>query len=337
MKTLSDVQLSILDLAPVVEGKPIAESFKNTLDLAQKAESWGFHRFWLAEHHNLEGVASAATAVLIGYVAGGTKKIRVGSGGIMLPNHAPLVIAEQFGTLETLYPERIDLGLGRAPGTDPLTMRALRRDLTDKNVDFSEQVQEMLYYLAPAQVGQRVKAVPGAGLNIPLWLLGSSLYSAQLAAALGLPYAFAGHFAPDMMMQAIDLYRVGFKPSQFLAKPRVMVGVQIVAADTNERAQVLATSNYRRFLGIIRNDRTAIQPPISLEEMEKVWRPGEKEVVQRMLRTAIVGGPSEVESGLKRLIAETEADEVMVVSDAYEHADRLRSFEIIQSVAGLRG
>jgi luciferase family oxidoreductase group 1 len=333
MKTLSEIPLSVLDLAPIAEGKSIADSFKNTLDLAQKAEQWGYHRFWLAEHHNLEGIASAATAVLIGYVAGGTSKIRVGSGGIMLPNHAPLVIAEQFGTLETLYPNRIDLGLGRAPGTDPLTMRALRRDLTDKNVDFSEQVQELQYYLAPAEPGQRVRAVPGAGLQIPLWLLGSSLYSAQLAAALGLPYAFAGHFAPDLMMQALDLYRIGFKPSAFLKKPYAMVGVQIVAADTLENAQRLATTNYRRFLGIIRNDRVAMKPAISLQEMEQVWRPGEKEIVMKMLRTAIVGGPEQVRAGMQRLIAETGADELMIVSDTYEHKDRLRSFEIIQQVA----
>lgn len=333
MKTLAETRLSILDLAPIAEGKSIADSFRNMVDLAQRAEAWGYHRYWLAEHHNLEGIASAATSVLIGHVASATKKIRVGSGGIMLPNHAPLVIAEQFGTLEILYPDRIDLGLGRAPGTDALTMRALRRDHTDKNVDMSEQVQELLYYFAPAQPGQRVRAVPGAGLSVPVWLLGSSLYSAQLAAALGLPYAFAGHFAPDMMMQALDLYRVGFRPSEYLREPYSMVGVQVVAADTPAKAQHLATTNYRRFLGIVRNERIALKPPIALEEMEQLWRPGEKELVQRMLRTAVIGGPEDVRTGLAKLVRETGVDELMIVSDAYEHRDRLRSFEIVQQVA----
>jgi luciferase family oxidoreductase group 1 len=333
MKTLAETRLSILDLAPIAEGKSIADSFRNMVDLAQRAEAWGYHRYWLAEHHNLEGIASAATSVLIGHVASATKKIRVGSGGIMLPNHAPLVIAEQFGTLEILYPDRIDLGLGRAPGTDALTMRALRRDHTDKNVDMSEQVQELLYYFAPVQPGQRVRAVPGAGLSVPVWLLGSSLYSAQLAASLGLPYAFAGHFAPDMMMQALDLYRVGFQSSEYLREPYSMVGVQVVAADTSAKAQHLATTNYRRFLGIVRNERIALKPPISPEEMELLWRPGEKELVQRMLRTAVIGGPEEVRTGLAKLVRETGVDELMIVSDAYEHRDRLRSFEIVQQVA----
>jgi luciferase family oxidoreductase group 1 len=333
MKTLAETRLSILDLAPIAEGKSIADSFRNMVDLAQRAEAWGYHRYWLAEHHNLEGIASAATSVLIGHVASATKKIRVGSGGIMLPNHAPLVIAEQFGTLEILYPDRIDLGLGRAPGTDALTMRALRRDHTDKNVDMSEQVQELLYYFAPVQPGQRVRAVPGAGLSVPVWLLGSSLYSAQLAASLGLPYAFAGHFAPDMMMQALDLYRVGFQSSEYLREPYSMVGVQVVAADTSAKAQRLATTNYRRFLGIVRNERIALKPPISPEEMELLWRPGEKELVQRMLRTAVIGGPEEVRTGLAKLVRETGVDELMIVSDAYEHRDRLRSFEIVQQVA----
>lgn len=330
MKNLSDIQLSVLDLAPISEGQSIGSAFENTVQLAQHVEALGYHRFWLAEHHNLEGIASAATAILIGHVASHTQKIRVGSGGIMLPNHAPLVVAEQFGTLETLYPERIDLGLGRAPGTDPLTMRALRRDFTDKNVDFSEQVQELMYYLEPVQPGQRVRAVPGAGLKIPIWLLGSSLYSAQLAAALGLPYAFAGHFAPDLMMQAIDLYRVGFQPSAVLSKPRVMVGVQVVAADTTEKARMLATTNYQRFLGIVRNDRVAMKPPVTEEQMNQLWRPGEKELVMKMLRTAVIGNVTEVAAGLQKLIDETGADELMIVSDAYEVKDRLRSFEIIQ-------
>lgn len=329
MKKLADTKLSVLDLAPVAEGKTIAESFHNTLDLARHAEALGYHRFWMAEHHNLEGIASAATAVLLGFVAGGTSKIRVGSGGIMLPNHAPLVIAEQFGTLETLYPGRIDLGLGRAPGTDGLTMRALRREMTGREADFSELVEELQYYFAPATAGQKVRAIPGAGLNVPIWLLGSSLYSAQLAAVMGLPYAFAGHFAPELMMRAIDLYRVGFQPSEVLKEPKVMIGVQVLAADTDQKAELLATSLYQRFLGIIRNQRVNLRPPVA--SMDEIWSPMEKEVVLSKLRTSVVGGPEKIKAGLQKLIDETQADELMIVSDAYEHADRLKSFEIIAS------
>ncbi|KYG61932.1 luciferase [Bdellovibrio bacteriovorus] len=331
MKKLSSTPLSVLDLAPIAEGKTIADSFRNTLDLAKHVESLGYHRFWLAEHHNLEGIASAATSVLIGYVAGGTSKIRVGSGGIMLPNHAPLVIAEQFGTLETLYPGRIDLGLGRAPGTDGFTMRALRKDFTNKDVEFSDQVQELQYFFAPAAPGQKVKAVPGAGIDVPIWLLGSSLYSAQLAAVLGLPYAFAGHFAPEMMMQAIDLYRVGFQPSKHLKAPRVMMGVQVVAADSDEKAKYLATTNYQRFLGIIRNQRVSLKPPV--QDMDALWTPMEKEHVLQKLGTAVIGGPQKVQEGLQKLIDQTGADELMIMSDAFDHADRRRSFEIIKEVS----
>lgn len=330
MKKLSETKLSILDLAPVAQGKSIADSFQNTLELARHAENLGYHRFWLAEHHNLDGIASAATSVLIGYVAGGTSKIRVGSGGVMLPNHAPLVIAEQFGTLETLYPGRIDLGLGRAPGSDGYTMRALRREMTGREAEFSELVQELQYYFAPAQEGQKVRAIPGAGIKVPMWLLGSSLYSAQLAAALGLPYAFAGHFAPEMMMQALDIYRVGFQASEVLKEPRVMVGVQVLAADTDEKAQRLATTLYQRFLGIIRNQRVSLQPP--LDSMEGVWSPAEKEHVLTRLRTSVFGGPAKVKEGLQKLIDETQADELMIVSDAYDFSDRKRSLEIIQEV-----
>lgn len=331
MKKLSSTPLSVLDLAPIAEGKSIADSFHNTLDLAKHVESLGYHRFWLAEHHNLDGIASAATSVLIGYVAGGTSKIRVGSGGIMLPNHAPLVIAEQFGTLETLYPGRIDLGLGRAPGTDGFTMRALRKDFTNKDVEFSDQVQELQYFFAPATPGQKVKAVPGAGIDIPMWLLGSSLYSAQLAAVLGLPYAFAGHFAPEMMMQAIDLYRVGFQASKHLKAPRVMMGVQVVAADSDEKAKYLATTNYQRFLGIIRNQRVSLRPPV--QDMDSLWTPMEKEHVLQKLGTAVIGGPQKVQEGLQQLIDQTGADELMIMSDAFDHADRRRSFEIIKEVS----
>jgi len=331
MKKLSETKLSVLDLAPIAEGKTVADSFRNTLDLARHAEDLGYHRYWLAEHHNLDGIASAATSVLIGYVAGGTKTIRVGSGGIMLPNHAPLVIAEQFGTLATLYPDRIDLGLGRAPGTDGFTMRALRREMTGREAEFSDLVQELMYYFAPAQEGQKVRAIPGAGVDVPVWLLGSSLYSAQLAAVMGLPYAFAGHFAPDLMMQAIDIYRVGFQPSKNLQQPRVMVGVQVLAADTDEKANRLATTLYRRFLGIIRNQRVSLQPPV--ESMEGLWNPAEKDLVLSRLRTSVFGGPEKVKEGLQKLIDETQADELMIVSDTYEHADRRRSFEIIKEVS----
>lgn len=331
MKKLVDTKLSVLDLAPVAQGKTIYESFKNTLDLARHVEQLGYHRFWLAEHHNLEGIASAATSVLIGYVAGGTSKIRVGSGGIMLPNHAPLVIAEQFGTLATLYPNRIDLGLGRAPGTDGLTMRALRREMTGRESEFSDLVKELQYYFAPAQEGQKVRAVPGAGVSVPLWLLGSSLYSAQLAAELGLPYAFAGHFAPELMMQAIDIYRVGFRPSGILKSPHVMIGVQVLAADSDEKANLLATTVYQRFLGIIRNQRVSLQPPV--KSMDGIWGPAEKDLVLSRLRTSIIGGPEKVREGLQKLINKTEADELIIVSDTYDHHDRRRSFEIIKEVS----
>lgn len=328
---LQNTKLSVLDLAPIAEGQSIAESFAHTLDLAQHAEKWNYERFWLAEHHNLEGISSAATSVLIGYVAGGTKKIRVGSGGVMLPNHAPLVIAEQFGTLATLYPDRIDLGLGRAPGTDGWTMRALRRDMTGKELEFADLVQELQYYFAPAQPGQKVRAIPGAGIPVPLWLLGSSLYSAQLAAMLGLPYAFAGHFAPEMMEQALEVYRRGFQPSAALSEPYAILGVQVLAADTDAKAERLATTNYQRFLGIIRNQRVNLRPPV--DNMDEIWSPLEKELVQAKLRLAVIGGPEKVKQGLEKLVAETGVQELMIVSDAYNHADRLRSFELISQIA----
>lgn len=333
MKNLANTDLSVLDLAPVADGQTIQQSFHNSLSVAQNAEKFGYKRFWMAEHHNLEGIASAATSVLLGYIAGGTKTIRVGSGGIMLPNHAPLVIAEQFGTLESLYPGRIDLGLGRAPGTDPMTMRALRKDLTNREVEMSEQVQELQYYLAPPQPGQRVRAVPGAGLNIPLWLLGSSLYSAQLAAVLGLPYAFAAHFAPEMMHQAIEIYRRGFQPSEFLKEPRVMVGVQAIAADTTAKAEKMMSSIYMRFLGIIRNERMLLKPPV--DNMDDYWSFQEKDMVLSRLKSSVYGDVAKVREGLDKLIAETQADELMIVSDAYSHEDRIRSFELIQKAKSL--
>jgi luciferase family oxidoreductase group 1 len=333
MKNLANTDLSVLDLAPVAEGQTIKDSFNSSLSVAQNAEKLGYKRFWMAEHHNLEGIASAATSVLLGYIAGGTKTIRIGSGGIMLPNHAPLVIAEQFGTLESLYPGRIDLGLGRAPGTDPMTMRALRKDLTNREVEFSEQVQELQYYLAPPQTGQRVRAIPGAGLDIPLWLLGSSLYSAQLAAVLGLPYAFAAHFAPEMMHQAIEIYRRGFQPSKTLKEPRVMIGVQVIAAETNAKAERLMTSIYMRFLGIIRNERMLLKPPV--DNMDDYWSFQEKDMVLARLKSSVFGDPATVKHGLDQLIAQTQADELMIVSDAYSLEDRLRSFELIQKAKSL--
>jgi luciferase family oxidoreductase group 1 len=325
-----NIPFSVLDLAMYAEGKAIADAFAATRDLAQHAEKWGYARYWLAEHHNLEGIASSATAVLIGFVAAHTQSIRVGSGGIMLPNHAPLVVAEQFGTLETLYPGRIDLGLGRAPGTDQTTMRALRKEAAAFPVDFAELIEELLFYFAPATPGQRVKAIPGAGIEIPIWILGSSLYSARLAAALGRPYAFAGHFAPQEMIQAIRLYQAEFRPSRYLQKPKVMVGVAAVAADTDERAQYLATSLYRRLLSLIRGNLKPSPPPV--ESMQGLWTPQEEQAVRQMTSTMVIGGPRTVAEGLQQLIARTGADELIITSDLYSHEDRLRSFELLSQL-----
>jgi luciferase family oxidoreductase, group 1 len=331
MKTLANTKLNVLDLAPIIEGHTIAESFANSLDLARHAEQLGYHRYWLAEHHNLDGIASAATSLLIGYIAGGTSKIRVGSGGIMLPNHSPLVIAEQFGTLETLYPNRIDLGLGRAPGSDGFTMRALRRELSGREADFGDLITELNQYFGEPKFGQKVRAIPGQGLKIPQWILGSSLYSAKLAAARGLPYSFAGHFAPELMMQAIDLYRVGFQPSADLKEPKVMVGVQVIAADTDAKAKKLATTVYQRFLGIIRNQRVNLLPPV--DSMADIWTPQEEEFVLDKMRYSVFGSPETVKVGLNKLIAETQADELIIMGDAYDHHDRKRSYELIAKAA----
>jgi luciferase family oxidoreductase group 1 len=329
MKTLHPVAFSVLDLAPVQQGKTVADSFRNTLDLARHAERWGYTRFWLAEHHNMAGIASAATAVLIGHVAGGTCTIRVGSGGIMLPNHAPLVIAEQFGTLETLYPGRIDLGLGRAPGTDGLTVRALRRD-PNAAADFPEQVRELLDYLGPAKLGQRVRAIPGQGTNVPVWLLGSSTFSAQLAAYMGLPFAFAGHFAPQEMREAIYLYRAQFRPSERLAKPYVAVSLPIIAAETDREAQVLATTPAMKFLQLIRGEPFLAAPPV--ESMEGLWSPEERLLVQSRLSAAVFGGPETVGQRLSELVDSTRVDEIIINSDVFEHSKRLRSYEIISEL-----
>ena len=328
-KNLGQTPLSVLDLAPIREGKSLADTFAASLTLARYVESLGYKRFWLAEHHNLAGVASSATSILIGYIASGTTKIRVGSGGIMLPNHAPLMVAEEFGTLETLYPGRIDLGLGRAPGTDQETVRALRGHLGPE-VDFAEQVQQLQYFFAPIKPGQLLRAIPGANLSIPIWILGSSLYSAHLAAAYGLPYAFAGHFAPEEMLAAVAVYRSEFQPSNVLKNPYVMIGTQAVAADTDEEADFLATTLYMRFLGLLRNQRTALQPPI--KDASDLWSPAERGAVLNRLRYAAIGGSAKVADSLQNLIDLTQADELIINSEPYEDAARLRSFEILASL-----
>jgi len=319
------VPFSILDLAPVCEGSDAAQAFRNTLDLAQHAEGWGYQRYWLAEHHNMPGIASAATAVLIGYVAGGTKTIRVGSGGVMLPNHAPLQVAEQFGTLASLYPGRIDLGLGRAPGTDQPTAKALRRYF-DSAEQFPLDVQELLSYFAAVQPGQLVRAVPGAGLDVPVWLLGSSLFSAQLAAALGLPFAFASHFAPDAMDQALAVYHRDFRPSQYLAKPHAMLALNVVAAETDAEARRLFTTAQQSFVNLRRGKPGLIPPPI--DDIESYWQPHEKLGVENALACSVVGDPETVKRGIAAFVDRHRPDELMLVANVFDHAARLRSFEI---------
>ncbi|HEY0835934.1 MAG TPA: LLM class flavin-dependent oxidoreductase [Azospirillum sp.] len=321
--------LSVLDLAPVPLGFTPADALRNTLDLARHAERWGYRRYWLAEHHNMVGIASAATAVVIGHVAAGTSTIRVGAGGIMLPNHAPLVIAEQFGTLESLFPGRIDLGLGRAPGTDQTTLRALRRDPAAAE-DFPQDVLELQALFGPLQPGQRVQAVPGTGLNVPLWILGSSLYGAQLAAMLGLPYAFASHFAPDALMQALQVYRESFSPSRQLDRPYAMVGVNVIAADTDAQARRLFTSAQQQFTNLVRGTRGQLPPPI--DDIESYWSPMEKPQASRMLACSIVGSPDTVRRGLESFIARTGADELIVASAIHDHAARLHSYELLAEV-----
>lgn len=324
------IPISILDLAPVKEGGTVSESFRETLDLARHAEEWSYRRFWLAEHHNIAGIASAATSVLICYVAGGTKTIRVGSGGVMLPNHAPLVIAEQFGTLETLYPGRIDLGIGRAPGTDQLTMRALRRTLANVDEDFPRDVAELLSYFSPARPGQMVRAVPGQGLEVPVWLLGSSLYSAQLAAMLGLPFAFASHFAPDYLIDALKIYRDEFRPSLALQKPYAMPCVNVFAADTDREAARLFTSVQQAFINLRRNRPGLLPPPV--DSIESLRPEFERSGVERALRYSIVGSAQTVRRGLEAFIDLTGADEIMVTAQIFDHAARLRSFNILAGV-----
>jgi luciferase family oxidoreductase group 1 len=341
------IPFSVLDLAPVCEGSDAAQSFRNTLDLARHAERLGYLRYWLAEHHNMPGIASAATAVLIGYVAGGTSTIRVGSGGVMLPNHAPLQIAEQFGTLASLHPGRIDLGLGRAPGTDQATARALRRhrsflgrSIEESTFDgadaFPNDVVELLGYFEPAQPGQPVRAVPGAGLDVPVWLLGSSLFGARLAAALGLPYAFASHFAPDALTQALDLYRREFRPSARLARPYAMLALNVVAAPTSAEARRLFTTLQQSFVNLRRGRPGLVPPPI--DDIEAYWTPLEKAGVEQALACSVVGDPDEVERGIADFVARHRPDELMLTANIFDHAARLRSFEIAaQARARLAG
>ncbi len=324
------IPLSILDLAPVPEGSTAGDALRNTIDLARHADRLGYVRYWLAEHHNMVGIASAATAVVIGQVAAATTRIRVGAGGIMLPNHAPMVIAEQFGTLAELFPGRIDLGLGRAPGTDQRTLRALRVDPMEAE-DFPRDVLELQAFLAPPEPGQTLRAVPGAGTEVPLWILGSSLFGAQLAAMLGLPYAFASHFAPDALIPALRAYREGFKPSAQLAKPHAIAGLNVVAAPTDEEARMLFTSAQQRAVGMVRGRRGLLPPPIP--DIEAYWSPEEKAHASRMLACSVVGSPETVRRGLARFVAETGVDEVIVASAIFDHSARLRSYAILDEVA----
>ena len=326
--------LSILDLVPVPQGATPADALHHSLELARHAERLGYTRYWVAEHHNMTGIASAATSVVVGYLAGGTSTIRVGSGGVMLPNHAPLVIAEQFGTLATLYPGRIDLGLGRAPGTDQQTSRALRRDPRAAD-SFPSDVRELRALFAPVQPGQAIQSVPGGGLEVPLWILGSSLFGAQLAAALGLPYAFASHFAPEALTDALEIYRRNFKPSAQLAKPHAMVGLNVVAADSDAEAQRLFSSQQQAFANLLRGRPGPYQPPV--DDIDAYWSPAEKQHASRMLACSIVGSPETVKRGLEAFSEETGADELMVVTAVFDQAARLRSYEILAQVGGLSG
>ncbi len=326
------VPFSILDLAPITQGSDARTSLHNSLDLARHAEQWGYKRYWVAEHHNMPGIASSATAVVIGHLAGGTETIRVGSGGIMLPNHAPLVIAEQFGTLETLYPGRIDLGLGRAPGTDQLTMRALRRDLSKNADSFPQDVRELQGYLAPPETGQRVRAVPGMGTEVPIWLLGSSVYSASLAAQLGLPFAFASHFAPDLLTQALAIYRHNFVQSEVLEKPYAMVLANAFVADSEAEARRLFTSVEHSFVNLRRGNPGQLPPP--LEGNERPWAEYEQDGIDHALAFSFIGTAETVRDGLQHLIDQTGADELMLTGMIYDHTARLRSFELAAQVCG---
>jgi luciferase family oxidoreductase group 1 len=323
-------KFSILDLSPIIQGGDAALALRNTRDLAQHAERWGYRRYWLAEHHNMTGVASAATALVIQHVAAGTSTIRVGAGGIMLPNHAPIVIAEQFGTLASLFPGRIDLGLGRAPGTDQKTMRALRRHLGDSGETFPQDVAELQGYFRPAHPGQIVQAVPGAGLDVPIWLLGSSLYSAQLAAELGLPFAFASHFAPTYLAPALQLYRSRFRPSEALDRPYVMLGMGAFCAPTDAEAQRLFTSVQQQFLSLVRGTPGPLKPPV--DSLDGIWTPPEQTHIERSLAFSAVGSPGTVRARIAALCAEHQPDELMLTAQIFDHAARLRSFELVSQL-----
>ncbi|AOY95235.1 hypothetical protein BKK79_25955 [Cupriavidus sp. USMAA2-4] len=327
------IPYSLLDLAPVAEGSDPGQAMRNSLDLARHAEALGYRRFWLAEHHNMPGIASAATAVLMGYVAGGTSTILVGSGGVMLPNHAPLVVAEQFGTLASLYPGRIELGLGRAPGTDQATARALRRHLGQDSADsFPQDVEELLAYFDEPRPGQRVRAVPGAGLKVPVWLLGSSLFSAQLAAALGLPFAFASHFAPGFMRQAVDLYRRTFRPSAELAQPYVMLGLNVFAADSDAEARRLFSSLQQQFLALVRGTPGRLRAPV--DDIASLWTESEADHIRRSLACSVVGDAAGVRDGLQRFIEDLRPDELMLTAQVFDHGARRRSFELAAQALG---
>jgi luciferase family oxidoreductase group 1 len=330
IKNLSSLPYSVLDLATVVAGKTPKETFINSLDLAQHAELQGYRRYWFAEHHNMISVASSATSILIGYIAGGTESIRVGSGGIMLPNHSPLVIAEQFGTLASLYPGRIDLGLGRAPGTDQVTAKAIRGDRFNAAHDFPQDVLKLQAYLSDENSNSDVRAIPGEGLEIPIWILGSSTDSARLAAAFGLPYAFASHFAPAQFLTAIDIYRQNFKPSQFLKAPYVMACVNAVAADTDEKADWLATSLKQFFMGVITGKRRLLPPPV--DNMDKLWSIYEEEAVNAMLAVSFIGGPETIKAGMEDFLVKTQVDEVMVTSHIFDHQEKLNSYRLFAEI-----
>ncbi|BBV04873.1 MULTISPECIES: luciferase-like monooxygenase [Providencia] len=324
------IPLSLLDLAPIIQGSTAKEAFAHSLDIAQLAEKLGYHRYWLAEHHNMTGIASAATSVLIGYLAANTHNLRLGSGGVMLPNHSPLVIAEQFGTLNTLYPERIDLGIGRAPGSDQRTMQALRRHMNTDIDNFPQDVAQIINWFDAINPDPAVRPVPGFGEKIPVWLLGSSLYSARLAAQMGLPFAFASHFAPDLLLQALEVYRANFQPSQRLSKPYAMVCINIIAADTQREAEFLFTSMQQAFVMLRRGQPSQLPAPV--ESMENIWSPAEKFGVQQALGMSLVGDKTKVRHGLDTILRQTQADEIMVNGQIFDHQARLYSFELAMQV-----